>query len=101
MKNLLFLLLFIPLISYGQDKINLNVDKKVEITTKRDIKSGLGLIYLGSGTYRIGRQGNFNRSDSAKRLEGIYQKLKIQIIKDINEFAERNNYNYKITIVEK
>ena len=41
MKKLLLLLLFIPLMSFGQD-VNLNLDKKVEFTEKEEVISDLG-----------------------------------------------------------
>ena len=100
MKKLLIILLFIPLISFGQD-VNLNVDKKVEFTEKKDVKGGMGLNYQGSGVYTISRLGNLNMSDSERILEKLYQKLKTQIIIDINDFVNRNDYDYNITIVEK
>lgn len=93
-------LLFFSLISFGQDKINLNVDKKVEITTKKDLKKGLGLTYLGSGVYRYGKTGPYNSSESQKKLEKTYQEIKTYLIIEINKFTERNNYDYKITVVE-
>ena len=98
MKKLLIILLFIPLISFGQD-VNLNVDKKVEFTEKKDVKRGMGLNY--QGVYTIGRKGNYNGSTSERTLEKLHQKLKTQIIIDINDFVNRNDYDYNITIVEK
>ena len=50
MKRLIFLLIFIPIVCFGQD-VNLNIDKKVEFTEKRDIREGYGLSYTGNGVY--------------------------------------------------
>ena len=41
--------------SFGQDDINLNIDKKVEVTKKRD--KTRGLIYKGSGIYTYSMDG--------------------------------------------
>ena len=100
MKKLLLLLLFIPLMSFGQD-VNLNVDKKVEFTEKEDAKKGMGLNYQGSGLYTLGKSAKVNLSNSKSKLEKIHIELKNEIFQEINEFTTRNNYNYKITLVEK
>ena len=88
MKKLILLLLFIPLVSFGQD-VNLNVDKKIEFTEKKDVKNGMGLNYQGSGIYtfsKLDRQGNVNKSNVNK----YYINLKTQVVNEIIEFTTRN-----------
>ena len=100
MKKILLILLFIPLVSFGQD-VNLNVDKKVEFTEKKDAKKGMGLNYQGSGLYTLGKSAKANLSNSKSKLEKIHIELKNEIFQEINEFTTRNNYNYETTLVEK
>ncbi|MDC3198460.1 hypothetical protein OAT58_00245 [Flavobacteriaceae bacterium] len=100
MRNILFTLaLLVSFSSFGQD-VNLNVDKKVEFTEKIDIKNGMGLNYQGSGLYTIAKEGiySFKRP---KRISKIHIELEEEIIDEIKKFTARNNYNYKITLVEK
>ena len=92
MKKLLLILLFIPLMSFGQD-LNLNVDKKVEISKKTDVKKGLGYNYLGSSIYSFSIEGkssgNFNLP-GAVNLFGTGQKKGLEKEK-IKLKAEANN----------
>ena len=97
MKNLLFLLLFIPLVSFGQD-VNLNVDKKVEFTEKKDVKGGMGLNYQGSGLYTLGKEAN-DISSKGKFVK-VQNELKNKILAEIVEFTTINKYKYEITLVE-
>ena len=101
MKKLFIILLFTSLISFGQDKINLNIDKKIEVTTKR-VKS-IGLVYKGSGIYTYGVWGSYmlSRRRTDRRIEAAHQKLKTKLIKEVDEFTARNNYNYKIILLDK
>jgi hypothetical protein len=98
MKKLILLLLFIPLVNFGQD-VNLNVDKKVEFTEKRDIKGGNGLNYQGSGLYTFTK---LKKGSSYKpKHERISMEMEAELVKEIIKFTARNNYNYKIISVEK
>ena len=94
MKKLILLLLFIPLLSFGQD-VNLNVDKKIEFSEKEDIKKGLGLSYIGSGQYEIKKELD-NIYNNEKRLKTKLLELEESILMDIREFCSRNNYSFKI-----
>ena len=100
MKKLIILLLFIPLVSFGQD-VNLNVDKKVEFTEKKDAKKGMGLNYQGSGLYTLSKRGGKSASNGGSKLEKLHLELKNEVVQEINAFTASNNYNYKITLVEK
>lgn len=106
MKKILFLLLFIPLVSFGQDDINLNIDKKVEVTKKRD--KTRGLIYKGSGIYTYSMNGEIvhtgtkskNDKKNEEKAKVASQKLKTKITKEVNEFSKQNNYDYKIILID-
>ena len=98
MKKILLLLLFIPLLSFAQD-VNLNVDKKVEFTEKKDVKQGMGLNYQGSGLYTLGKEANKFTSSKGKFAK-VQNKLKNKILAEIVEFTTKNNYKYEITLVE-
>ena len=108
MKKILFLLLFIPLVTFGQDDINLNIDKKVEVTKKRD--KTRGLIYKGSGIYTYSMDGEIVSSDGKKskaseikkeeKAKVASQKLKTKITKEVNEFSKQNNYDYEIILID-
>lgn len=100
MKKILLLLLFIPLVSFGQD-VNLNVDKKVEFTEKKDVKRGMGLNYQGSGLYTLGKWGSSIPWEEPKKIAKMHIRLENEIVEEIIEFTTRNNYNYEITLVEK
>ena len=93
MKKLLIVLLFVPLVSFGQD-VNLNVDKKVEFSEKKDVKVGMGLNYQGSGIYTLGKRGEHKYVK--KQIEKEKNRLKDEILLEIVEFTNRNNYNYEI-----
>ena len=97
MKKLLIVLLFVPLVSFGQD-VNLNVDKKVEFSEKKDVKVGMGLNYQGSGIYTLSKWGEHRYVK--KQIEKEKNKLKDEILKEIVEFTTRNNYKYEIISVE-
>jgi hypothetical protein len=84
MKKLILLLLFIPLVSFGQDEstINLNV-KKGAIKTD-------GLIYVGSGKYFVKRT----------KLLGSEKKMTKEIRELVSQFANNVNANYKTLSIE-
>ena len=98
MKKLILLLLFIPLVSFGQD-VNLNVDKKVEFSEKDNVKRGLGLVYKGMGTYTYGKEVVAWRA-TTKNVKRKQDVLKEEIIKEIIDFTSTNGYTYKIKLVE-
>ena len=81
MKKLLFVLLFIPLISFGQEEktINLNVKKgKVDDT---------GVTYLGNGKYSM---------KTAALLYASSRSITKKVIKQVVDFANNLDANYKI-----
>tara|TARA_B100000795_G_scaffold234184_1_gene193255 strand:+ start:280 stop:747 length:468 start_codon:yes stop_codon:yes gene_type:complete len=91
------------MIGFGQDDINLNIDKKVEFTEKNDVKKGMGLSYQGSGLYTIGKEANrpVNALMPLTRFNKVQNTLKNKILEEIIEFTTNNNYNYEVTLVEK
>jgi hypothetical protein len=102
MKKLIFLLMF-PIIGFGQN-VNLNVEKKVEFTEKKDVKRGLGLNYQGSGLYTLSKSGSQSVNGSvnpSSKMERFHLEIKNKVVQEINEFTATNNYDYKITLVEK
>ena len=99
MKKLLLLLLFIPLMSFGQD-VNLNLDKKVEFTEKEEVISDLGLKYLGNGLYRYSIEA-VRRLGWKPVTEKEWAKRTLEFKKFINEFTNLNTYSYKTFNVQK
>ena len=103
MKKVLLLLLFIPLVSFGQD-VNLNVDKKVEFTEKKDIRGGYGLSYTGNGVYTyvervIGKGLSSFNAGYVSETKWLYAQTNGR--KSIMNFTNQNNYTYKTINVEK
>ena len=99
MKNILFTLaLFVSFSSFGQD-VNLNVDKKVEFSEKKDLSGGFGLSYSGNGVYKYVEkvfQNEFGNVTTRK-----WSKAQKEALKSINNFANQNNYTFKTINVEK
>jgi hypothetical protein len=84
MKKLILLLLFIPLVSFGQDEstINLNVKGESYLSYIKDN----GLTYEGLGKYII----------KGTKFYGSQKKITERLTKTISEFASNSNANYKI-----
>lgn len=95
----LIILLFISFNSFGQD-INLNVDKKIEYTEKKDTRFREGLHYQGLGTYTLKKEGYLTRV-SKKSKAKTYNELESAILNEIKIFTDSNEYNFKIFSVEK
>ena len=100
MKRLVILFLFLPLVSFGQD-VNLNVDKKIEYTEKKDTRFMEGLHYQGLGTYTLKKRGGYIMSTTKKRMANAYNELESAILNEIKLFTDSNEYSFKIISVEK
>jgi hypothetical protein len=107
MKKLVLVLLLIALVSFGQDGIRLDVDKKIEFSKKNDLSKGYGLSYSGNGVYtyvekikiapsRITND-DYSGKISAKKWSDAQKKGRTSIM----NFANQNNYTYKTINVEK
>ena len=92
MKNILFLLVFIPLISFGQDSRRQENTTKVVIKKTSGKDTETGFIYLGDGLYQYGRRGAGMAS-----MRGQEKKA----LKAITEFAANENKKYRIKSTEK
>jgi len=87
-KKLLLLLLFIPLVSIGQDnnaKINIKSNKN-EYTTE------LGLKYIGNGVYQYAVKGGST---------GTTKLMEKRALKGIEVFVNNQNRNYEIITSER
>ena len=82
MKKIIFILLFIPLVSFGQNEKTVNLNVKSE-----NIKNSKGFSYLGNGVYTIEVSPTLFTSKS--RVE---KKLLIKV----KEISSNINANYKI-----
>ena len=99
MKNILFTLaLLISFSSFGQD-VNLNVDKKVEFSEKKDLSGGYGLSYSGNGVYKYIERVFLNDfgNISTRRWSNAEKEGRTIIM----NFANQNNYTLKTINVEK
>jgi len=85
--------------SFGQD-VNLNVDKKVEFTEKKDFINDLGLKYLGNGLYRFSIEAN-QRMGWKPVTDKEWAEKTLEFKKFINEFTNLNTYSYKTFSVQK
>ena len=104
MKKIILLLITVFTIQIGnaQDDINLNIDKKIEITKKNDVTKGYGLIYLGNGSYKYVEKARGSapyRSNPPSRRG--WENAQTNAITSIDNFTKRNNFSYKITNIEK
>ena len=89
MKRLIFLLIFIPLVSFGQAVVV--IDGKTSenlVQNSIDDWNSEGKFYIGNGKYRI--------VTVAKSSAISIKKLRKRAIKDINAFTNTRNLNYKI-----
>ena len=86
MKKLLLLLMFIPLVSFGQNETTINLNKTIGYAEPQ------GLKYLGQNTYAIQltSEMNFSKKNLEKR-----------ILKQIEDMAKNYNANYKILSTDK
>ena len=82
MKKLILLLLFIPLVSFGQDK-TVTINK-----SNSTLNNDYGLKYLGDGKYQAIQQGATYFVPS--------KKLEKKAIKKLVEFAKQTNTSFKI-----
>ena len=81
MKKLLLILLFIPLISFGQEKtVNLNVKSE-------NVYNNRGYSYLGNGIYSI---------KIPEVLWGSKSSVKKKLLKKVKEISSNLKANYKI-----
>tara|TARA_B110000908_G_C9830971_1_gene261342 strand:+ start:38 stop:493 length:456 start_codon:yes stop_codon:yes gene_type:complete len=81
MKKLLLILLFIPLISFGQEKtVNLNVKSE-------NVYNNRGYSYLGNGIYSI---------KIPSVLWGSKSSVKKKLLKKVKEISSNLKANYKI-----
>ena len=81
MKKLLLILLFIPLISFGQEKtVNLNVKNE-------KVKNNRGYSYIGNGIYSI---------KIPAVLWGSKSSVKKKLLKKVKEISSNLKANYKI-----
>lgn len=81
MKKLLIVLLFIPLISFGQEKtVNLNVKSE-------NVKNNRGYSYLGNGIYSI---------KIPPVLWGSKSSVKMKLLKKVEEISSNLKANYNI-----
>ena len=93
MKKLLLLLLFIPLVSFGQETINLNVNSESTLRKGRTadeialaVKREEGMFNMGKGIYKIVKVGKW------KSLKKLFERCENQI----QIFTNNNNLNYKL-----
>ena len=89
MKKLILLLLFIPLVSFGQDETNVEVNVNTGIASQF---ADRGLKNLGKGIYSITQVGS-SGFVSLKKLE---KRARQEII----NFSTSNKYNWEIITVE-
>ena len=61
----------------------------------------MGLNYQGSGVYSLSKQSSEYDRFGGKKFEKYFLELKNEVVKEIIAFTATNNYNYKITLVEK
>ena len=80
MKKLLLILLFIPLVSFGQEETTINLNKTIGYADTN------GMKYLGSGKYNIELKGQFVGKKSIIK----------KITKQIQNFANSQNVSYRI-----
>ncbi|WOC41053.1 hypothetical protein [Polaribacter sp. HL-MS24] len=81
MKKLLLILLFIPLISFGQEKtVNLNVKNE-------KVKNNRGYSYIGNGIYSI---------KIPAVLWGSKSSVKKKLLKKVKEISSNLKANYNI-----
>lgn len=99
MKNLLIILLFIPLISFGQKTTTINNNTDVRVGTSSQAvwakkkSEGEGTSYLGKRLYRI--------QQTASTDIGSYRRQVKKAIKKIKSFAAGQGFSYKIINEEK
>ena len=89
MKKLILLLLFIPLVSFGQ-AVFINDGKTSENLVQNSINdwNSEGKFYVGNGKYRI--------ITVAKSSAVSIRKLRKRAIKEIDAFTNTRNLDYKI-----
>ena len=90
MKKLIILLLFIPLLSFGQD-YNIGVSNENVKRFEMEKSNQIGLKLIGNGVYTIGVKGG--------DLGGKKQQIR-RAEKSIKQFAESQNKKYKILSTE-
>ena len=81
MKKLLFILLFIPLICFGQE------EKTINLNVKKGKLEDIGVSYLGNGKYSM---------KTAALLYASSRSITKKVIKQVVDFANNLDANYKI-----
>ena len=90
MKKILLILLFIPLVSFGQDKNTVDLNVTTGYANQFKMR---GMKNLGSGIYSVTQVGG-SGFVSLKKLE---KRARQEIV----DFTTTNSFNYKIINIEK
>ena len=85
MKKLLFILLFIPLICFGQEEKTVNLNVKQE-----NVKNNRGFTYLGNGKYSI----------SVSYIWASKSSITKKLLIKVQNLADNLDANYKVLNID-